>query len=52
MFDFSCHTQAVEQCVKLVTETEEVYSKARRDGFVPVTMEFWRHMSRLDWNKI
>ena len=32
---FPCHTQAVERCVKLVTEaSNSVYGKEKRDGFI------------------
>ena len=35
LFDFLCHTQAVEWCIKLVTEAScKVYGKDSRDGFV------------------
>ena len=35
LFDFPCHTQAVERCIKLVTEaSSKVYGKNSRDGFV------------------
>ena len=42
LFHFPCHTQAVERCIKLVTEASSkvpVYGKDSRDGFVRATIE-------------
>ena len=41
LLDFPCHTQAVERCIKLVTEAFlKVYRKDSRDSFVRATIEF------------
>lgn len=35
LFDIPCHTQAVERCVKVVTEASiEVFGAGSRDGFI------------------
>ena len=45
LFDCPCHTQAVERCIKLVTEAScRVYGKNSRDGFVRTTIELRRKM--------
>ena len=52
LFDFPCHTQAVERCVKLVTEAStKVYGKDRRDGFIRATIHSRRLMPRLESKK-
>ena len=52
LFDFPCHTQAVERCFKLVTESScKVYGKDSRDGFVRATIESRRKMPRLESKK-
>ncbi|GBL79008.1 hypothetical protein AVEN_48966-1 [Araneus ventricosus] len=38
-FDVTCHTQAVERCIKLVTEaSQKVVSSNSRDGFIRTTL--------------
>ncbi|GBM74187.1 hypothetical protein AVEN_104810-1 [Araneus ventricosus] len=38
---FSCHTQAVERCIKLVTEaSNKVCGHEARDGYIRATMKF------------
>ena len=32
LFDFPCHTQAVERCIKLVTEWKSVWDRAKCTG--------------------
>ena len=40
-----CHTQAVERCVKLVTEAASlVYGQISRDGFIPSRIESRQRM--------
>ena len=52
LFDFPCHTQALERCIKLVTEAScKVYGKDSRDGFVRATIESRRKMPRLESKK-
>lgn len=35
VFEFPCHTQAVERCVKVVTEAStHVYGEKTRDGYI------------------
>ena len=52
LFDFPFHTQAVERCVKIVTEAStKVYGKDRRGGFIRATIESRRHMSRVESKK-
>jgi len=37
---YPCHTQAVERCIKVVTEAlQSVYGKNRRDGFIRTRLE-------------
>ena len=52
LFDFPCRTQAVERCIKLVTEAScKVYGKDSRDGFVRATIESRRKMPLLESKK-
>ena len=52
LFDFPCHTQAVERCVKLVTEAStKVCGKDRRDGFIRATVHSRRLMPRFESKK-
>ena len=52
LYDFPCHTQAVERCIKLVTEAScKVYGKDTRNGFVRETIESRRKMPRLESKK-
>ena len=40
MMKFPCHTQAVERCIKLVTEAAAAVSgKERREGWIRATMK-------------
>jgi hypothetical protein len=44
-----CHTQAVERCVKLVTEASAaVCGTAARDGFIRVRNEARKKMPKFD----
>ncbi|GBM50787.1 hypothetical protein AVEN_137108-1 [Araneus ventricosus] len=37
---FPCHTQAVERCIKLVTEaSNKVYGREARDGYIRATLK-------------
>lgn len=46
---YPCHTQAVERCVKLVTEASSaVYGQNARDGFIRVRLESRRIMSQFN----
>ena len=52
LFDFHFHTQAVERCIKLITEAScKVYGKDSRDDFVRATIESRRKMPRLESKK-
>ena len=52
LFHFPCHTQAVERCIKLVTEAfSKVNGRDSRDGFVLATIESRRKMPRLESKK-
>ena len=52
LFDFPCHTQAVERYIKLVTEASlKVYGKDSRDGFIRATIESRRKTPRLESKK-
>ena len=45
LLDCPCHTQAVERCIKLVTEAScKAYGKDSRDGFFRATIESRRKM--------
>ncbi|CAD7001628.1 unnamed protein product [Ceratitis capitata] len=47
--DIPCHTQAVERCVKLVTQaSSKVYGPERRDGFIRATITFRSSMPKFD----
>lgn len=47
--DIPCHTQAVERCVKLVTEAaSKVYGNERRDGFIRATLASRAFMPKFD----
>ena len=46
---FPCHTQAVERCVKLVTETcSHVVGSERRDGYIRSVIEDRKTLPRFD----
>ena len=52
LFDFPCHTQAVERCIKLVTEASlKVCGKDSRDDFIRAIIESRRKTPRLESKK-
>ena len=52
LFNFPCHTQAVERCIKLVTKASlKVGGRDSRDGFVRATMESRRKRHNLSQRK-
>lgn len=50
--DFPCHTQAVERCIKLVTEASSaVFGENKRDGFIRARLLSRQQMPTFDTKK-
>ena len=52
IIDFPCHTQAVERCIKLVTEASNaVCGDNKRDGFIRATLLSRKQMPTFNTKK-